>query len=258
MKLDARDPSQVVSAQLLRADLGVEDRQLLVVSGIAVPTWDADTADVDHDDIQVNTGVFAANLEQWTAQVGLASIANTDSKFLFALDNESVSLDANGELLLTVSAALQGKTSALDRFAYQIVATVVTVRAHISGTIRWNTSLWKPIRPDPALVAQEMTVVLNKYEEIFPPNGFKYDRLTPLFTGTIDSVQVGADECRAKYRIDNPPLVEDLEVTLSVAPIFTNQGALAGQEAGPTHFMLTGPSATLDGADFDISVSIVR
>lgn len=117
---------QVESSSTIDADLGVDDRRLMGFSGVARPEWHVDDSDTAHQDIRVHLGEHVRDLEQVSVLVGLASIYNDDSQFAFAVDTARVDLDPeSAELLLTVNAAVMGTSSTLNRFSYQIVATVV-------------------------------------------------------------------------------------------------------------------------------------
>jgi hypothetical protein len=120
----ARDPSQVASATILDADLGVGNRHLLVMSGVAIYMWRIHTDEIARGEVRVKPGVYARDLERASPFVGLASIANDESEFVFATDYPRVDLNPDtGELSLYVQTALQGEWSGFNRFAYQVVAS---------------------------------------------------------------------------------------------------------------------------------------
>jgi hypothetical protein len=117
------------------ADLGVGNRQLIVLPGIVVLNWRYNSDVIWRGEERVLLGVNARNIEQWSAYVGLASIANNDSEFGFSTDNARVELDsATGELILVVITALMGEWSALNRFSYQVVVTSRANRSRDHGT----------------------------------------------------------------------------------------------------------------------------
>jgi hypothetical protein len=260
--LDVRDPNQVESVSVIDADLGVAGRRLLVLSGIALINWEYDSDEVWRGETQVRLGVFASNLEQSSAFVGLASIANDESAFVFAADTAQVSLDTvSGELLLNIKTALMGESSSLNRISYQVVVTVVRVSPHIAGTITWPKSLFTPASNDISTVAAELMVMANRYEHITPPQGFAYDKLTPVMPGQIIQLEVRREDCVAHYRIDNPPMAMPLKVTVEVGPAIRRQApgtVMAGQIAGPLVFTLTGSAPSMDGIDFALTTYVVR
>jgi hypothetical protein len=262
MDLDARNPAQVASAMVLDADLGVGNRHLLVISGIAIYMWRVDGDDLEQDQVRVKLGVYARELEQASPFVGLASIANDDSEFVFATDRAEVELDPDtGELSLVVHTALLGEWSGFNRFSYQVVATVVHTGTYIEGTISWPTSLMRPPSNDPSTVAPNLTVIANHYE-LTPPDGIfgPMEKLTPITPGAIDSLTVNDDQCHAHYRIDNPPMALPLKVTVTVQPGFApgaGGSILAGRVAGPDNFTLS-PYHPSEQVDFAITQIVIH
>ena len=256
-ELDAHDPLQVSSATVLDADLGVGNRHLLVMSGIAIWDWVVDSENLAQGDVRVNLGVYARNLEHATAFVGLASFSNEESEFVFATDSARVELDAGtGELSLVVHGAVMGEKSALSRFGYQVVATIVRVGTSITGTITWPTTLMRPTADDPSLIAPHISVMANAYRlEPQPPPIVPMEALTPLVPGSILSVSAGAQTCTAAYRIDNPPMAERLKVSVTVRPSFTpGQSPLVARTAGPEVFTLN-PGDPSERVDFALSTT---
>ena len=260
---DSRNPNHVLSMGNIEADLGVANRRLLVMSGIVLLGWRRDSDEVLHGEETVLLGVHARDLEQWSAYVGLASIQNSESGFVFATDWARVELDhTTGELILVVNTALMGEWSALHRFSYQVVATVMRVGTEITGTISWPTELYRPESEDPAIAQSVLTVTANRYESVPSTGGnFGYETLTPLVPGAINQLTVSRGQCQASYRIANPPMATDLKVTLNVAKAFSAQDPGAsvawGQTKGPYDFTLT-PQHPTEEVDFQIRTSVVK
>jgi hypothetical protein len=120
-ELNVTNSDQVSSPQVLEASLGTLQRQLLIFTGIAIPNWDSRGL-LDRETVIVKLGrrVLQKPVDgQWSATVGLASMANTDSDFTFAADNVAVDVDKDMQLQLIVDIAVQGSTSVLSRFSYQ-------------------------------------------------------------------------------------------------------------------------------------------
>jgi len=260
--LHANDSNQVASATFLDADLGVGNRHLLVMSGIAIYMWTIDTDELTHGEVRVMLGVYARELEHASPFVGLASIANDESEFVFATDYARLDLDPDtGELSLYVRTALQGEWSGFNRFAYQVVATIVRTGTFVQGTISWPTSLMRPQSNDPSTVASHLEVRANHHEMtsgdgIFGP----MEKLTPVTPGAIQSLTLGNDRCEARYRIDNPPMALPLKVTANVGPGFAPGAGgtiLAGRVSGPDVFTLS-PFRTSETVDFAISQIVIR
>jgi hypothetical protein len=256
---DARDPNQVASATVLDADLGVGNRHLLVMSGIANYNWVIDTDETAQGEARVMLGVYARELEQASPFVGLGGIANDESEFVFATDLARVDIDPEtGELSLYVHTALEGEWSDFGRFSYQVVATIVHVGSFIEGTITWLTSLMRPPSNDPSTVASHLTVVashreLTSGDGIFRPT----EKLTPIAPGAIQSLKVGDEHCEAKYRIDNPPMAMPLKVTVTVLPGFASGTIVASRVRGSDIFTLT-PQDPSETVDFEISKVVVK
>ena len=124
--LSVDNQDQVFTPQSLDIPVGAADgptRHLLIFTGIAVPRWDSN-GNFDEETVVVNLRQVVTHQPQsgeWTATVGLASLNNTDSDFTFAANN--VSLDMNPdthELELRVDIGVQGSTSVLNSFSYQV------------------------------------------------------------------------------------------------------------------------------------------
>ncbi|MEO6830123.1 MAG: hypothetical protein ABI164_09965, partial [Acidobacteriaceae bacterium] len=130
------DPNQVASASSITADLGTPNRKMLICSGIAIPGFNTFEDDyIAKDTAVVNLRQTVLAVEQATVTVGLASIGNGNTNFQFAIDQASLQVDPTSQdLLLSVDMALMGNPSALDRFAYQVVAIITTQITGISGT----------------------------------------------------------------------------------------------------------------------------
>jgi len=260
--LHAQDSNEVASATTIDADLGVHNRHLLVMSGIAIYNWRIDTDEVQYGEVRVKLGVYARELEQASPYVGLATIANGESEFVFAVYRARVDLDPDtGELSLHVNTAVQGEWSEFYRFGYQVVATVVRVGTFVEGTIAWPTSLMRPPSNDPSTVASNLTVTANHREMTSPGEQFgATERLTPVTPGTIDALRVHDDVCQAHYRIDNPPMAMPLKVTVAVDPGFAPGAGgpvVAARVHGPDVFMLD-PFDVSEVVDFAISADFLR
>jgi hypothetical protein len=243
-------PADLSSHKVLDADLGVGNRHLVVISGLAPYFWDLDSDEVAEGELCIHFGEYARDLEQASPYVGLAGIGNEESEFVFAADLARVDLDpATGELSLYIHTALQGEASHFQWIAYQVVVTLVRTGTFIDGTITWPTSLMRPPSTDPSTVAPHITAIANHREmtagtDVFAP----WETLTPVVPGEIQSLAVAADQCKAKYRIDNPPMAMPLKVTVAVDAAF--DGATVGRTNGPDVFTLDAmhPSETVDFA----------
>jgi hypothetical protein len=254
---DVRKPEQVASVSVIDADLGVGNRRLIVASGIVLVNWTYDSDETFRGQEEVLLNIYARDLEQWSAFVGLASIANDETAFVFATDSARVDRNRDtGELSLIVNTALMGEWSAINRISYQVVLTVVRVGTSISGTIRWPTSLFRPRSADAAALQPLLRVLANRHD-VVPPSGIfgPMERLTPVTPGTIVNVTIGNEQCSATYQIANPPMAMPLKVTVDVLDGFgTPQGGqiVAGRTAGPDVFTLN-PSRPNETVDFGLA-----
>jgi hypothetical protein len=253
--------TEVGSVKTITADLGVGGRQLIVTSGIVLWNWVLRDGHTHNEVAVVWLNVFGRNLEAASAFVALASIANEDTGFTVATDTAKVDIDqSTGELYLTVNAALSGD-SALNRFSYQVVATIVSLDSSIYGTITWSPDLYVPNPQDAATVGDQLSVMANRYELVaatpgviagVPESESDVEHLSPDTSGRIETFVFDGKECVATYRITNPHKAMDLKVTVSVLPSFAGgQSVQANRIAGPEVFTLTVQQPDVE-VDFEI------
>lgn len=229
MELD-KNRGQLVSHEVIRADLGVFGRELVVISGIAQLDWRIDDSDSKHDEqCTVRLRERVDNIENVTVHVGLASIANDDTEFVFAVDAASVRVDEAGELVLDAQLALLGDWSVLARFSYQVVAVTRRVDAQISGTITWDIDQFVPATLDPAGVSGVFTIVAHQREvQHIKGKPGEFDRtvetLTPVTPGEVVSVTSDGSTVQARYRITEPPKGVPLKVIVRQRGLRTPAG----------------------------------
>lgn len=221
MQLDVMNPAHVGGHSVIRADLAVGGRQLVVLSGIARPEWKVDDdGDAQRRECRLLLREPADNLEASTVHVGLASIGNDDTAWVFATDTARVEVDAGTEqLVLVVNLALMGDVSTLNRFSYQVVLTTVKVVTEISGTITWPRTFFTPTAPGPSGVSGIFTIQANLIREV-TTGGFggptTTEVLEPVTPGQIVDVSVsGSGDHVARYRISDPPKNKQLQVTVT-------------------------------------------
>ena len=232
--LDSNLNDQVDNARMIEANLGQANRKMLIFSGTACPAWSVnDDGHVYHEEVTVNLRYTVLAVEQATVTVGLASFGNDDTVFLIAADSARVDIDPGGqELLLKVSMALQGEDTGLMRFGYQVVAVVTTQATGISGTIRWSREIFNS--PDSAQVPQMFQITANHVERITPPQGFVFDKYTPVATGVTTGFSRDGNDFVVPYEIPGAPYNQPLVVTVTVGPLFRSNGIpSAGQTGGP-------------------------
>ena len=204
----------VSSHQVLRADLGVGGRTLVVLSGIACAEFNGSGSDVVLETCRVLLREPAESVEQSTAYVGLASISNNDSAWVFAANRASVETDpASQELVLVAPLAVATGDSFFHRFSYQVVLTERVVETLITGTLTWETAMLRPASEDPAAVSSVFAIVANTVTVSEGTLGTS-EHLTPVANGAVTKLQVGDVTCSASYMITNLPKGKLLQVTV--------------------------------------------
>jgi hypothetical protein len=255
----AANQNEVGSVNTITADIA-GGRQLIVTSGIVLRDWVIRDGNMQTESLQVFLNVTARNLEQVSAFVGLASIANEDTEFTFATDSAVVTIEPNtGELILHVNTALLGD-SALNRISYQVVATVVSIDSSITGSITWSPSLYVPNPQQASTVAPEIPIFADKYE-LIPGTagsltivGADQERLTPQTQGEIESFDFDGKTCVARYRIVNPPKAMPLKVVVTPSTAFGGGAKVqANRISGPEVLTLT-----LSQPDVQVDFEIVQ
>jgi hypothetical protein len=257
--LHAHDPAHVSSPSSFEVEIGDPARQLVIFSGIAMPGFR-----VNHDEepsgteVLVKLGMVVAGVDRATAHVGLASIQNDETAFLFAADAVSVHAEeGTGELTLRVAVAAMGEHTYLHRFGYQVVAHVRRVIARISGTIRVPRDIldiedWS--RED---LAALFAITANRVERAAPSGDMQFanDRLIPVAFGHVDSVRGANRDNFVEYHIDGCPFTLPLIVDVKLRGPLDRVGVTAGQASGPRPVVLT--NAEPD-ADVDFAVARFR
>jgi len=254
IELDVHNPAHVAGHSVLRADLGVGGRTLVVLSGTARPEFQVnDDGTVHRDTCRLQLRETTELLEQSTVCVGLASIGNDDSAWLFATDGAT--LETSGpELVLVVPLALLGDDTFLHRFAYQVVLSQRRVTTEITGTLTWPTGNFKPTSPEPSAVTPVFAIKANRIDETASPGGGVFgtgtvEHLVPIADGTILSVEIGTETCRATYRITDVPKGQRLRVTVDQQHL-SSALQMAPEPPGVDLVELSAATPTKAGVDF--------
>lgn len=253
--LDVSDPSQVSSPNAILADLGIPNKRMLVCSGIAIPEWNVyDDGNIYRETAVVNLRQTAMTVEQFAINVGLASFGNGNTNFDFAIDATSLQVDETTQnLLLSVDMALMGNPSALDRFAYQVVAIITFQPTGISGTIRWEQSLYDASALPAAMVPQLFNVSAGT--RVTAPSsastGFGGTTYTPKASGSTGPLSLKDGMFSVPYTIPGAPYGVNLVVEVGIGPLFS-PGGFAEQVAGPDPIDLTTSEPGVTGVDFFI------
>jgi hypothetical protein len=250
--LSVLDPKQVSSPSSFEVHIGEPARRLMVFSGIAIPEfWTNHDEEVNTTDIVVHLNSFVSSLDQAVSHVGLASIANDETNFLFALDESNVELDASGELLLHVWASILGEETLIHRFGYQVVAHVHPVAARISGTIQVPKDILDIKGWDDAAVAGLFTITANRIEQV-TTGPFLFDKLIPVAWGATGALRTSPKANFVDYTIDACPFNMPLTVEVVLEGRLHISGVAVGQVAGPRPVVLTTSQPDATGVDFSV------
>ncbi len=135
--LDVQNPAQVFSPRMMDVFLGNPTNHMLIFAGVAGPGLGSEDSDLRQAEVILNLRTPVINVIAQTAVIGLASIGNGDSDFIFATDEVQV-VAVNGNLELHACLAVQGDPSGLNRFSYQATVIVNIDEPLITGTVRWD------------------------------------------------------------------------------------------------------------------------
>jgi hypothetical protein len=167
---------------------------MVVMSGIAVPEFEINDDQVHREACRVHLAEPGEDVESATIHVGLASISNDDTEFVFAVDSATLEREpATVQLVLAVQLAVSGERSFLHRFAYQVVLVERVVATEITGTLTWQAATFTPAPADAATVARTFSVVAV--------DGIGLPFNPVLASGSIQSVTLDGNAFHASYRI---------------------------------------------------------
>jgi len=243
-------PVGVASPSRISFFIGNPPQQMQVFSGVAVFELTSDGR-TEHDTVEVIIGFVRSRNIQFTAKADLASISNTDSEFLFAIDNTNVTLnEQTGEIRLVVNIGVQGDDSTLLRFSYHVQVLSDIVDTLISGTIRWRENVATPHEPI-------FNVVVGTF--LTPPGGVPH--MQPVASGTSEGKAIRAGGFwSVAYHVDNVPLGTSFNVVPSPANNMSLSNFPPGANASSVAFV-TARSVTLTpampialGVDFEMII----
>jgi hypothetical protein len=258
--LSAANPNQVSSFQHLEVDTVDPTRKLHIFSGIAIPAFHIDDNDSIHRiPVVIDLNMALPDLQQAAAQVGLASISNEESEFVFAVDNARVdAAGATGALTLTADLALMGDESSLSRFGFQVVVVAGVHATGISGRVTWARALLDAGSLTSAQVASLLVVNANTIETI-PGHGGNFSQtvLHPIASTIPQSLHHEREDFWVPYNFEHLPLNTPLRVTVQLSSAFS-PGSSAGQVSGPFTISLFPNHLSEAGVDFVVSQSVVR
>lgn len=247
--LHVDNPAEVAGHAVLRTELGGDGRTLVVMSGIAIPEFEIDDDQTNHQMCRVHLGEPGERMQQASIEVGLASISNDNTEFVFAVDSVSLDRDpATDQLVLSVQLAVAGKRSFLHRFSYQVVLVEQVVPGEITGSLIWSPGTFTPVPLDSATVATRFSFVVH--------DGAAGAAGAVVANGTITSVVLttlsSGQGFRATYRVDNAPLDRLISVACDLQGFPSNLVARPTADGVDT-VTLTAAQPTATGVDFTLA-----
>lgn len=208
---------------------------------------------VQHETVRIMLG-HTTSQAQACCKVDLASITNSDSEFIFAVDTNTVEIDVStGLITLVTDIGVQGTDSIFERFSYHVQVLSDPVDTLIAGTVRWSESLGAP---SPGALAGQPLFRVDAGVFTTPPGG------TPHMQGARSGFSHGKPVLAGgiwavAYQIDNVPLGPNNVVLPVLLPNeLTNlpAGATANSFyfAPPTTIQLTLAAPSAVGVDFEM------
>jgi hypothetical protein len=206
---------------------------------------------VEHETIRVVLGSTTSHA-QACSKVDLASITNSDSEFIFAVDTNTVEIDAStGLITLVTEIGVQGTDSIFERFSYHVEVLSDPVDTLIAGTIRWSESLGAP---SPSALAGQPLFRVDAGVFTTPPGGTPHMQVARSGFSHGNPVLAGGTWAVA-YQIDNVPLGPSNVVLPVLLPNeLTNLPATVNffYFAPPTTIQLTLAVPSAVGVDFEM------
>ena len=248
-------PNGVASPSKIAMFVGNPPKELLIFTGVAAPEWDS-KSDLDRETVVITLPGTTTPSFQYAASVGLASITNTDSDFIFAADDTSVVIGPTGQLELHVNIAVQGDDSTLSRINYHVEVLSDPIVAKISGTIRWNEQWGQPTSAALAQTVSMFRVAAGLF--VADPGGsgpFGSSHWEDRATTQTTTKPIRANGFWAiPYVLENVPLGQQLTVvpTLNVASFSGNSGTPVYSPT-PRIVQLTPAMPSVTGVDFEMS-----
>jgi hypothetical protein len=137
------------------------------------------------------------------SKVDVASITNSDSEFIFAVDTNTVEIDSvTGIITLVTDIGVQGTDSIFERFSYHVEVLSDPVNTLIAGTIRWSESLGSP---SPSALAGQPLFRVDAGVYTTPPGGSPHMQVARTGFSHGHPVLAGGTWAVA-YQIDHVPL----------------------------------------------------
>src|SRR5436853_2087666 len=192
--------------------VGEPAQRLVIFSGVAITEfWTNHATEPSSTEVLVRLNYHVATLDRAVVHVGLASIENDETNFVFSVGSGRLELiPGTGELMLRVPATILGEETWLHRFSYQVVAHVRRVAARISGTIAVPHEILDLRERSPATIEALFQITANRTEVIpAPQGGFPMDKLIPVAFGAAGAVRHDSGSSFVDYALHswpfNPP-----------------------------------------------------
>jgi hypothetical protein len=261
INLSPTDSSQVYNVHNVAVLTGEPNTWLLIYSGIANQKLDAQgdsgflgigqststtdaTVNVTLDNI---TGV----LLQYATMVSPSNILEENTWGQWIIWGSSLSLQDNGDLVLTASTSVTGIGDAeFWSFSYYVSAKVVLDVASISGDIRWLKTLADPVNPP------HFSITANS---LIAPTGTSFGQFQIVANGTEGSVDSShGTYYHVPYSITGPLLGKSLIVFVTPNPASFSGvpplgSLIASQISGPNPVRLTSTNRHAAGVNFEMT-----
>jgi hypothetical protein len=230
----------------------------VIFAGIATPEWHINDDGHNYSETHtVNLGYQCLSVIQYTVSVGLASIYNGGSAFLFATDAATLCIDSETqELNLQVDLTLLGSPSNLSRYGYQVSVIVTTQQTGISGTISYPVGAFGPANPTVQELNQLLGITANNYVSV-SNQGFGSGYYNPVAYGVVTGVASQGQTVVATYNIAAAPYNLDLSVLVKSVDTMPLDSGFS-QDNGPSTLTLTIAAPTVSNVDFSYFLSPIK
>lgn len=264
VNLNANDGNQVGSAQKVSILTAEPNTWLLIYSGIAWQKQYAEGSDgflgiggdTESTDAVVNVKLdnISGVLLQFATSASLNDIYEEDTWGNWIIWSNTLTLQENGDLILTVNTSVVGGGgggAGFASFSYYVSAKVVIDVATISGTIRWKKSLAQP------LASPHFDITANTQLPPTPGHfGYTYQVEATGIENTIDSTD--ATFYYVPYTITGPLLGKTITVIVGLFPdkfsgVQHGGRLLVDQISGPRLINLTVANRHATNIDFEMT-----
>lgn len=259
--LNANNGNDVASPQKVSVLTAEANTWLLIYSGIAFQRQRAEgssgflgigesTSETEAT-VSVTLDNISGVLLQAATTASMSNIVEENTWGQWTVESTSLSLQDNGDLVLTVSTTVTGIGDAeFYAFYYYVSAKVILDAASISGTIRWKKTLASPL--------DSPHFVITANTQIPGPPGSLFGTTQVEATGVEGAVNSSDNTYYyVPYTITGALLGKT--VTVAVAPIAASfSGAptfgslLTSQISGPNPISLTTTNRHATNVDFDM------